>query len=124
MNSKINVNSLKTLWISSFLILAGSCAHVQVPNVEKCGVLSHLEAGASCAETLTDKRRRMTYQEFRDWLEPGQDKGPALCQSSVDESKTKTALEQACRMLGNRCTYEMQAALGKYKRALRDLGVQ
>lgn len=66
----------------------------------------------------------MTRDEFRDWLEPGQDKAPAVCQSASDEMKIKIALEQACRMLGNRCTYEMQAALGKYRAALRDLGVQ
>jgi hypothetical protein len=76
-----------------------------------------LAAGANCAETQTSKVRHMDIAEFITFLEPRdateteKEKGPAICQSSQHFGDMKTALEVACEMLKERCTYEMQQAL-------------
>ena len=78
-----------------------------------------LSAGADCANTLKPGGRSMTLTEFIEFLEPSPaigdkpEKGPAICQSSDDWNKLKTALEQACALLKDQCTYEMQEWLLK-----------
>lgn len=95
-----------------FLILfvcTNSCA-VQVPNVRVCSVAGFFTAGADCAYTLSDNVEEMSAQEFVKFLEGDDSHGPALCQSTEDYVKVKTALEQACYKLGNQCTYEIKQA--------------
>lgn len=81
-------------------------ACVTVPNTTVCTVPGQLSAGMNCAETLSDKTSELNFDQALDFLESG-----AICQSAADWGKQKTALELACRQLGNRCTYEVKAAL-------------
>lgn len=48
-----------------------------------------------------------------EWLEPQEGRGGAICRSDEDFTKQKTALEQACALLKNRCTPEMKEAISK-----------
>ncbi len=104
---------------------------VVVPNTEACTTAGTLAAGAFCAETLTGKTRDMTTDQFFDYLEPqaarpdpenpGHDlpaRGGAVCQTVDDWNAQKTALEQACRILGKNCTYELRLVI----KAMQDMG--
>lgn len=108
----------KKLLVPLLGFLLSACAGVTLPNTEACAVAGVLGAGANCAMTLSDKTREMDVLEFIQWLEPQKDRGPAICQSSEDYEKIKTALEQACAILENRCTKEMIAALKNVDRRL------
>jgi hypothetical protein len=77
------------------LILCG-CTGVVQKNVEACAVAGELSNGADCAKTLTDDTREMTLDEFIEFLEPQNERGPAICLSSEDFASLKTTLEQAC----------------------------
>lgn len=103
----------KKLFLSLFLtaLLLSSCGHIQVPNTEFCTVAGTVSAGAICAETITHKTRDMTFDEFLIFLEPTDQRGGALCQSADDYNELKTTLEQACRLLGTRCSYEMKRTI-------------
>lgn len=84
-----------------------------------------MSRGASCAETLSPNTRDMSLDEFLDFLEPQEEKiddkgnvlaparGGAICQSASDWNRQKTALEQACNLLGKSCSYEMREVLQK-----------
>lgn len=98
-------------------VCASSCS-VQIPNVRVCSVAGFFTAGADCAYTLSDKTEEMTAQEFVKFLEGDENNGPALCQSSNDYIKIKSALEQACYKLGDQCTYDMKSALNDVSRRL------
>ncbi|NTU74270.1 hypothetical protein HGB07_09115 [Candidatus Roizmanbacteria bacterium] len=50
----------------------------------------------------------MTLDEFIDFLEPTDTRGGAVCMSGDDWTALKTAIEQLCRRMGNKCTYEMR----------------
>lgn len=102
----------------SFLLLASSCAHVQVPDTKICGVEGRLSRGARCDYTLHDERTKMTTDEFLDFLEPTDSRGAAICQSAEDWNKMKTALEQACFLLKKRCTYQMRQALAHLEKTI------
>lgn len=84
-----------------------------MPDTEVCAVAGKMVLGADCANTLSDKKRSMTFEEFVEYLEPSDTHGPALCQKTSDWNKLKTALEQACHKLGSQCTYEIQEAIAK-----------
>jgi hypothetical protein len=88
----------------SFALLT-SCA--TVPNARVCAVAGVLQAGADCAYTLSDDLEAMTMDEFLAWLEPAPERGPAMCVSAYDWGRIKTALEQACKAAGPKCTYEV-----------------
>lgn len=95
-----------------------------MPNTEVCSVAGLLAAGMDCAETLTHKTRSMNLDETIEFLEPQtgpKAKGAALCQSADDWSKQKIALEQACELLGSKCTYDMKSALTKASANIWDL---
>lgn len=92
-------------------LLLNSCGHVQVPNTEFCTVAGTISAGAICAESITHKTRDMTFDEFLEFIEPGPARGGAICQSADDYNKLKTTLEQACRLLGNRCSFEIKRTI-------------
>ncbi len=114
----------KALFLSLFVFMAFESACVTVPNVGACSVAGTLSAGAICAETLTDKKWEMTLDEFLDFLEPQPERqdpadvskilparAGAICQSADDWNAMKTALEQACRELGSRCSYQVKQAI-------------
>lgn len=108
----------RLLILCAIVALSGCRAgHVTVPNTEACTVAGVLAAGAFCAETITGQTRDMTLDEYFDFLEPKEahDDVPAragaVCQSADDWGAQKTALEQACRVLGKRCTYELREVI-------------
>lgn len=120
------------LFLSLFALTLESCSHVTIPNTEACTSAGTQADGAICAETQTDKTRDMTLDAWIDFLEP-QDERPdpshpgqmlparagAICQSADDYSRLKTAMEQACRALGNQCTPEIQQAIRSMERIER-----
>lgn len=106
----------------SFLICAlPSC--VTVPNVKGCSVAGRLSAGATCAESLSQKTSEMTLHEFLTFLEPDQatQKGGAICFSSVDAQKLITALLQACQKAGSFCKRETVQQIEETKKKIDDI---
>jgi hypothetical protein len=120
----------KLICLSSFVLALSAC--VTVPNTTVCTVSGVMADGAICAETLTDKTSELTLTEWIDFLEPQPERpdpvhpgetlparAGAMCQSSEDWNKMKTALEQACRELGNRCSYQIKTAIRSLKQKLK-----
>lgn len=107
--------TMRLIMLLSFVALGSSCAHVQLPDTEACAVAGKVINGATCNYTISDKPRKMTFDEFIHWLEPDiqNQRGAAICQSSNDWVKIKVALEQACYLLKRRCSLEMQQAIQK-----------
>jgi len=83
-----------------------------------------MAAGADCTHTLAAQTRELDIDEFIQFLEPQPERpdpdhpgqmlparGGAMCQSADDWGKQKTALEQACKELGDRCTYEIRTMI-------------
>lgn len=101
----------KPLYLVLSAIAALDAGCVTVPNTEACSAAGSLLRGAVCAESLTGKTRNMTWAEFQDMLEPTAERAGAICRTVEDDAKIKTALEQACRMLGRRCSYEALRAI-------------
>lgn len=111
------------LLLSSMALSLSACVtgSVVVPNTTDCSLAGVWEAGAFCAESVTGIKSKLTMDEYLDFLTP-QDARPdpqdpaktlpkragAVCQSADDFGRRKTALEQACRMLGKRCPYELR----------------
>lgn len=102
------------------LLALPSCAGIEIKNGEVCTVAGVLQAGADCAETLTPKTRSMNFEALVDYLEPQLEKkdakgkivsperGGAIIMSADYFNHIKTKLEQACSLLGDRCTYEIK----------------
>lgn len=100
-------------------MLLASCA--TIPNSIVCTPAGLVTLGGICGETQTSKTWDLTFEEFIYFLEAQAEhpdpnepthtvpaKGAAMCQSSEDYQKQKTALETACRLLGPRCSYEIK----------------
>jgi hypothetical protein len=100
----------KMLYLLLFVLIFPSCNGIKIPNTEVCSTAGSLSAGMDCAETMTSKKRYMTLDETLKFLGDG-----ALCQSSSDWVKNKTTLEQACMLLGPRCSREFRALLNGIK---------
>lgn len=90
---------MKHLLASFVLLLESSC--VTIPNLNVCSPAGVIQAGADCAETNTGRTSEMTQAEFMALIEGG-----GVCMSALDYSRLKTAVEQACKELGKRCSYE------------------
>lgn len=112
--------------LKSFLLLLSittvvSCAHVKVPDTQACVVKGVMKAGAFCDWTLSSKPEDLTLDEWIAFLEPDPEtgKGAAVCEPSEHWNKKKTALEQACALLGDRCSYEIRRTLDRYDGKLR-----
>lgn len=116
------------LCLSSFglvaLLLSGC---VTVPNTSACSVAGLLKAGSVCGETLTDKTYDLDFAQTIDMLEPKPERpdpdhagqtlparAGAIFESAEDYGKNHTALEQACRALGKRCSYEIKQAIQRF----------
>jgi len=117
---------LKTVWIMllslNLLGLLSSCAKIKIKNTEVCSVAGFLQDGMICGNTLKPERRVMTFDEMVNFLEPNIDtnKGAALCQSLEDWSSIKTSLEQACELLEDRCTFEMEETIQGLERVMNE----
>jgi len=107
-------------------LLGSGC--VSIPNTRECSAKGRLRFGALCNETNTGAKSKMTAQEYIEFLEPAPERedpdhpgqmlpkrAGAVCNSAEDHKRKKTALEQACRKLGMRCSYEL-------KQAIRNMG--
>lgn len=115
----------KRVYLSLFaLTVLSGCVSIKVPNTTACSVAGVLAAGAICAETITGKTSDMTLDQFLDFLEPKAERpdpndpsatipgrAGAICQSAEDWGRIKTTLEQACRELGSKCSYELKAVI-------------
>lgn len=124
----------KIVWLSLFAVglLFNSCAYT-IPNIEICSGVSGVPGvGALCQNTNTDDRRRLTVEEWLEFLyakperpdpkNPGKtlpEKGPAMCASSVDYAKNETAIAELCVKI--KCTYEQKKALERMKNFKADM---
>lgn len=121
----------KLPWQVLSILALSLSACVTVPNTKACAVKGILSAGAICAETLTGLTSEMTFDEFLTFLEAQPDTSDpnhlgeirpghaaAIVQSADDWNKQKTALEQACRELGNSCSYQIKEALARMQAPL------
>lgn len=79
------------------------CRSVEFPDVKLCSVAGIFAAGMDCAQTGSGKTTEMNAKEMIDFLESG-----AICMSAADRKREKTAIEQACYLLKDRCTFEVQ----------------
>lgn len=109
MNLKQHTRSLSVLLMTLFL---SSCA-TKIPDIEVCAIGLSLENGASCVRSISDGSRELSGAQFVAYLEPSESKAPALCMSSSDFSKLKTAIEQLCHRLGQKCNKEQLAWITK-----------
>lgn len=115
-----------------------SCAgpNISTPNTTQCTAAGHLFLGTDCATTNTGAMSSLSYTEAIDFLEPQTERtcvpvpGFSVCsdnqssgvkvklaaragavsESDDDFTRQKTAFEQACVELKDRCTPEMKAA--------------
>ena len=104
-------------------LFVSSCATVQVPVIEACTVNGRITNGALCGNSADDVVREITFGELVKMLEPQPEwvdpvsgnkipeRGGAWITSNEDFTKVKTALDQACRLLKNRCTYEIKKTI-------------
>ncbi len=100
-----------------------SCAHVEVPNVRACAVAGSLQNGMDCAYTLSSETEQLDAAEMVAFLESdaATGKGAAICQASEDWGKIKTALEQACKQLKKRCSYEVKEAIATVDKNIKSI---
>jgi hypothetical protein len=110
------------LLISCALLLSG-CVTAQIPDIKICSVAGVMSAGASCAQTLSDKTEDMDLNKWIEFLEPQSTppRSGALCMSSDGFSKLKTALEQLCSKAGRTCTKEVVENLKQVSARIDDL---
>lgn len=94
----------------SISVLFSGCVTVRDGVV--CTAAGQVSDGAVCSHTIQDKTFDMTFEEYIAFLEPQPEtsdspgRGGAVCMSSEDFQNMKTALEQACRYLGNKCKFQ------------------
>jgi hypothetical protein len=114
----------KLLLLSLFSIISSGCVHITVPETEACTVAGDQTAGAFCAKSISGSTRNMNLDEWIEFITPQLERpdpehagqvlparGGAVCQSELDYGRIKTTLEQACRELGNDCSYELKATI-------------
>lgn len=89
------------------LLLLAGCTGVQLPDVKVC-YTPLLAAGGDCMYTLSGGFEEMTAEQFVEYLEPTEKRGPALCLSTEDYARLKTAIEQLCYKAGSGCTKEVK----------------
>lgn len=132
MSTKKLGQMLRLLFLSLFVSALSGCA--TIPNTTVCTVAGVFSAGAICAETLTPNTSSMTLDEYLAFLEPQAERpdpanpgktlpprAGAMCQSADDWNAQKTALEQTCRLLGPRCSYQVKKAIKSLNSAMRYL---
>lgn len=128
----------KRLLLSSFACVALS-ACVTIPATREYTVAGKLDAGMIWADTQGAGDGDLDLDETIDFLEPQPERecvpvpkttictrlaptperpavklperAGAVCRSTEDAKKLKVALEQACRDLGRRCSYEVKQAI-------------
>ncbi len=117
----MRTKKLFAIWACSASLLS-SCSSIPIPNARICGVSGVFAAGMDCTKILTGEISQMNVNETLDWLEPSPQhpdpsdptkiipaRGAAICQSVDDWNAFKTALEQACTALGDKCDREAKS---------------
>ncbi len=131
------ISFISALLLASLL---NGCNSVTIRNTRPCTVAGILEAGGFCAETLTGKTNDMSPGDMLDMIEARDErpdpspsytpvpaphqcagvdtdrpclpaKAPGVIQTVEDYGATKETLEEACRALGDSCTYEMKQTI-------------
>jgi hypothetical protein len=115
-----NFFPIKAVVSLAFILLISMLAGctVSIPNITVCATAGVLSAGGDCAETLSGKTSSLTLDQWIEFLEPQAEqtlpdgkvipsRGAALCMSSDGFAKLKTAMEQACKLLGAKCQKEV-----------------
>lgn len=116
-----------TFCVLALLNTAATCQTHTVRDIEGCAVAGVLAAGMDCAHTRTDEVRSMNLDETIEFLEPQEakdgkpERGGAICFSADDVAKNKSDLEIICRLLGDRCSYEVKQEIQKSGERLRSL---
>lgn len=112
---------IKNHCLASLLLLSG-CT-VMLPDARICSASGTLSAGMDCAYTVSDKMEELSLEQSIEFLEPQLDppRGAALCMSSEDFSKVKTAIEQACKKLGTSCRKETRESIEEVASRFDDL---
>ncbi len=115
----------KCLLISLLLI---GCAGPQIPIHEHilCNVAGIFQAGMDCATDQTSTISELNFSQMIDFLEaqperpdpdhPGKTlpaRAGAICEPDDDFTDLKTALEQACVELKDRCAPQIKTVLAK-----------
>ena len=111
-------NLIRLLVLSSLLNVGATCQKNLIPNTVTCSVSGVLMAGADCTETLSDRTKSLSLNEFIDFLEPQlevrdysgrvlkPERAGAMCQSASDYMKQKLAIETLCARI--KCTAEVK----------------
>ena len=122
----MNVKTRSSVYLALFVSL-GSCKGVTIPNTTACTAAGRLRYGAVCAESLTDTTSDMSYEAFLAFLEPRPatrttpGRAGAICQSAIDYTAQKTALEQLCVLAKKRCTKQAKEAIEAMRRQIQAL---
>lgn len=114
-----------------------ACNGIRIENTTVCTVAGKLSAGMICAETLTPKTGDLSFEQAVEFLEPQFERpdpaqpgkvlparAGALCQSSADWNKMKTALEQACEKMGDNCSKDIRTDLKSFSAKTAGLNAQ
>jgi len=103
---------LKYLSLVLFVTIFSGCVTVQDKII--CSPAGVVSAGAICSHTNYEDTSDLDFGGFIDFLEarPESDdvneKSAAVCMSAKDYSRLKIEVETMCRMLGNKCAYEIK----------------
>lgn len=123
----------RVLAFLSLLSFAACSGCVTVPPTKPCFVAGKLDGGMICGDTFTGQSFDLSLYETIDFLEPQFERectiipgtticadlqtaiknkiaarAGAVCQSSEDYAALKTALEEACREMGSKCSKAAQ----------------
>lgn len=101
---------LRSLFLVGLLGSINSCVTVQ--DALFCTVAGEMSAGANCSHLISSDTEKKTFDQFMDFLDASPSKGSAICISAEDLKVMKTELEQMCRMLKKRCSYQVQKIVG------------
>ncbi len=106
------------LFLTLLVSALSSC--VVIPVRTAYTVAGEMDNGALCAKSNGQPCPDLSFDEFLDFLEPAEAtetapaRAGAVCVSFEDDQKQKTALEQACRSLGNRCSFETKQMIKRW----------
>lgn len=90
-----------------------------MPDIRVYAVSGRLQAGMDWAQTGSSATGEISMAEAIKFLEGG-----ALCMSSKDYKRQKTAIEEACYRLGDTCTYETKQAISKVNASIEALQIK
>ena len=108
---------------------AATCDVHKIRDTRVCTVAGIMAAGMDCGHTRTDETDSMNLDETLVFLEPQvgdpkkgtKDRAGAMCIAAEDFTRNKTDLETLCRMLVNRCTFEVREEIKAMGKRMTDL---